>query len=162
MNIDKQIAGARIKQRGSASTMSITQQFKHWLNRSRLGDISYTPLWVFAALLLAALIIISLLAQPIADDFEFLTRVPHQPIIGTLRTFYLHRDGRFANAIFEVLGVKLFGALAVKVVPMLEVLALAAATTWLLWQLLGEGTATFGTGSATRLSLYRSTSAGSS
>jgi hypothetical protein len=118
-----------------SSTPHIGQRFSDWLDRSGRGRLPYAPLLVFAALLLAVLLVIGILAQPITDDFWMMAYAPKESALHLIRYYYQYLDGRFANIIVMVLGVKIFGVLAVKVAPVLEVLSLVAASIWLVWQL---------------------------
>jgi len=122
----------------NSSDSSTAQRFRGWLDRSRKEELPYTLLWIFTALLLTALVIISLLAQPIADDFWSLAYVPHQSALHYINDFYFNHSGRFANAIVMVMGIKIFGVLAVKMIPIVESLALTGASIWFIWQILED------------------------
>lgn len=108
------------------------------LNRPAIIELPFTSLWVFTALLLAALFVICLLAQPIADDYYSLAYIPHQTALHYIHHSYTRENGRFASAIVMVYGIKLFGIHAIKVVPALEIVALAAASTCLVWQIIKD------------------------
>lgn len=100
-------------------------------------EISISTIWLWGVVLLIAVVVISLLAQPIADDFWNIPWVQHTTLPKYIYDFYTTENGRFTGIAVMGVFIKLLGgSLAVKLEPVFFTIALSAATSWLAWQLL--------------------------
>jgi hypothetical protein len=99
----------------------------------RHEDTTYLAYAILCTLLIAALALPALYARPIADDFHYFNDIADHNIVSYLVYFYTQSTGRLAQGASVAVLYKFFGAAAVTIGPLIEILLLSIVSSWLVY-----------------------------
>lgn len=101
----------------------------------RREDIFFLTCAVLCTLLVTSLVTPALFARPIADDFHYFNDLSSHNLTGYLAYFYSHSTGRLAQGFSVAILYKLFGATAVIIGPLIEIITLVVVCSWVAYLL---------------------------